>query len=250
MQIRIFEDRGLLNRISMNMTNLERRTFKVLTNETAKIENFLKTWENSRDRDSLTGSLGKNRSYFSIFGARHDSHFIQEMLALNEKSNKYYYIVSLEDSLDLILNHVCGCDPNRVRIMNSYSKVSRSLLSLDINNLDIKLSEFEGLDSNLDSYLMKGLIDDEVNYLSDLLTTLCGSCYRMLIYIAFYLESACGLSVKSVGRGKVLLGSNAKWEETQLEIVNNNLECNYRLLVNSYNREDLPEEQFEYGVIL
>lgn len=106
-------------------------------------------------------SMNKNsddfkRIYKSILDFKYDSAFDIEMLGVERYSKKYSVLFSLQDSLDFILNQLCGVDTELVRRIPNYQRISRGLLNINVEMLgQANFGELIGIDPRLDNYIAK-----------------------------------------------------------------------------------------------
>ena len=119
-------------------------------------------------RDVIS-NIDKERKYTSIFGKAKDSHFEIEKLGICKGCKKYTTILSLEDSLDLILHNLCDCDYDLLfNNIKDYQRISRGILSVNYDIMgNLTLNNLLGIDTKLDDYLisMNASSDDSYKFL-------------------------------------------------------------------------------------
>jgi hypothetical protein len=175
--------------------------------------------------DSVKGSYTvTNRQYEDIFGVKVDTHSELEKLGACQYCEKYTVIISLEDSLDYILQRLTGCSLDSVRSISSYKVLSRSLLKLNYESLeDLDLGYLLNLDPKLDEYfnLIYSSVESEDPYsafLEKFVGDLLRECDRILnlISIEFYhkcREVTDSVKLRSKSTCSYILTSSEKLEE-------------------------------------
>lgn len=84
-----------------------------------------------------------------------DYFFELDAMGVEKYSNDYIVVISTCDSLDLVLNRLCGADMNKIRNIDNYQLLSRALITGDLNLLsNIELKSLLNIDENLDSFLI------------------------------------------------------------------------------------------------
>lgn len=154
--------------------------------------------------------LDKERHYKNFFGMPIDSHFLIEMMGVTTTSKRFIYIISIEDCLDSILAVISGCKAENVRKMRDYDSISKALLTLDVENMDISMGNFLGLDENLDSYINSIEESDEGGFLKYFYSCILSYSAEVLKYIGFFMQyNLDGVSMKSMRNGKIILASDS-----------------------------------------
>ena len=247
MQVVLFEDSQWLKVRQRDLTNLKRRKFSLSEDYKGRVDKFIHSWKNEKDKSMLIDNLEQPRTYFEVFNSYQDSHFFSEMIGINDNRHKFYHIISFEDSLDFILSHLSG---KRLELlsamMNDYHSTSRALLKLDTHSLSIELAEFFNRYEALDSYIENKVLVNKGNELENFITQICSLCSSMLIYLSYQIQKRYKVSVRSLGRCRLLL-SGAEKIDDKIEIVGSKEIGNYTLNINSYSTYDLPDEFFKYG---
>ena len=114
----------------------------------------------------VISNIDKGRRYTSIFGKASDSHFEIEKLGICKGCKKYTTILSLEDSLDLILHNLCDCDYNLLfDNIKDYQRFSRGILSVNYDIMgNLTLDNLFGIDKKLDDYLINLNMNSKDSY--------------------------------------------------------------------------------------
>lgn len=193
-------------------------------------------FDNDDDRLDFIKLAQQPREYMDILGISVDSHFEYEMLGLSLTKLNFPYTISLENHLDLVLNFLCNSSIDKVRNMNNYEKISKAIMTLDLDNLDIKFEEFFNIDDNLNKY-MEGLLSLNKNELDTVKMFFCnilGTADNILKGIGFFLQGKGKVKVLSFSYGKIIIGCKEQFKET-LEIYKDEeklidlIPVNYRL---------------------
>ena len=161
------------------------------------------------------------RDYKEILGGLIDSKYKEEFLGQSTLSRKWSIELDMSGCLNLILSSLCGATLYDVRKMKDFEFVSRAILSLDLDNLDIPLHNLCGLSNKLDEYLRRHVIDNTCleavrNITNDLLSTQ----NRILFYIGLTLQQELDFTViRSVSLSKLLLQSSFEPKLDKLIVV-------------------------------
>lgn len=168
------------------------------------------------------------RKYRNVLGYNMDSHFIMELVGANQSSGNCNYMISIEDHLALVLNVLCNADPDKVKAMHDYSRISDSLINLNTDDMDITLGSFLGLDRNLDEYLNTTITYSEEESMLAFLTDLIRISEIILSYIGFHFSRECIGSVRSITHGKVCINSAVNLDDN-IELVFNDYTHNLKI---------------------
>lgn len=247
MQIALFEDDSINKIVAMSVENTKKRKFILKDDYRSSVTSFLDTWENNRDKESLLENVTTSRRYFNIFNSYNDSHFIPEMIGLNSICENNYHIISLENSLSLILDLVCKADQKKIEGLPRYNEISKSLITLDTNTLDINLEDLIADDRNIRDFISRHYVCDEIECMSNLLSSICGTGFRVLTYLSIAVAKNIGATARSFGRGKVLLGGNSELNDNVIELIGDSITHSHVLNINSYKYGNIPKENFKYG---
>lgn len=156
----------------------------------------------------------------------------------------YLHIISLEDSLDLLLNLLCNCDFNCSRGLENYKNISKGLTTLDLNKLNFRIYElYECLDDNFRLYINKlykynfDLKKLTYTFIFDILKT--GNILLEAIFI--YLRSL-KLSSVAFSYGELVFASDTNFFEEYNNQINIKEICgvDYILNVNTYSTKEFP----------
>lgn len=207
MQIALFNDDKTIN--------LMPRDFGLCCSKKCVIQdkNIIKVRKNLMDmrisNSNIEVLLSKERSYRNFFGMPSDSHFIIEMMGVTTTSKRFIYVISIEECLDSILAVISGCKAENVRKMRDYDSISKALLTLDVDNMDISMSNFLGLDENLDSYINNIEESDEGGFLKYFYSCILSYSAEVLKYIGFFMQYNLDcVSMKSMSNGKIIVASD------------------------------------------
>ena len=205
------------------------------------------------DRKLLISSLNaKDRTYSKVFNCDFDSHFVLESLGLAKSDLNYFYIVSLEDSLDLILNILGDTEIGLIKTMANYRDISRSLIRLNGDRLDYNLEDFINLGSTKLNNILVSIdsnSDDFNSFINNFVNEITEQVNRVLEYIAYYLKNQIpDLVIRSFESGKVLFGSVNKIDLDLIKVKYTNDVYLTDLVVNVFNRFDVPDFNFVYDV--
>lgn len=249
MQIVLYDDKTWAKHFDMDLSNLKSNKFTMSIDTNAIVSRFMEKWENKRDKELLSRSLSNPKRYFEVLDSYQDSHFIAEMLGLNEIRFKYYSIISLENSLDFLLSLMINSNLNELKYtMNDYDRISKSLLTLDTYNLDFSFECFQYNDSKLDSYIESELMPLKDKTLNIFMHNLHKISTKVISYAGFKLLKSIGssnASVRSLGRCRLLIGSNTQILDS-IDVSYGELN-KYRLFINSFECGEIPPEKFNYG---
>lgn len=96
-----------------------------------------------------------SRNVKSIGPYLKDYFFELDAMGVEKYSNEYTIVISTCDSLDLVLNHLCGVDMNKIREIDDYQRISRALITGDTDLMsNLELSKLLNIDEKLDSFLI------------------------------------------------------------------------------------------------
>lgn len=224
------------------------------------VEKFKDLCKYKMDVEELKNSIKSPKpKVVKVCGCDYDYHFIRKMLGGSElhKDRPYLALISLRDSLDLVLNQLCNSSIDTINtFVIPYDSISNSILSLDIydDNFKIPLFNFIHKDDNLDKYLdnllqsfndSDGRIED--NFVTKFFTSINDKCTKILVDIGYSVAKEIGYSVISIGRGMILLSGNEPITDNEINIFDkegNNLF--YKLYIQNYRNGSLPNLDFEY----
>lgn len=97
------------------------------------------------------------RTIDTIGPYEYDAYFELDAMGIEKYSNTYSLIASTCDSLDLVLNQLCGADIGRVRSIPNYKLISRALITGDPDLVGfVEINSLLNVDDNLDNYLVSG----------------------------------------------------------------------------------------------
>lgn len=182
------------------------------------------------------------RVYKSVLEFKYDSAFDIEMLGIERYSKEHTVLFSLQDSLDFVLNQLCGVDTELVRRIPNYQRISRGLLNIDVEMLgQANFGELIGIDPRLDNYIAR-MDSSALDYADFILkffgeiTECCNALLHKLAmqYQCFYKEQGKSLSLKSKNISSVVFASEIPVDDA-MEILED-----YFILIKSYKR-------LEYG---
>lgn len=127
------------------------------------------------------------------FGVKEDNKINLMKLGMTAKRRERVLIISLEDSLDLILNILSGCEPKKIRekLGDSYLKISRGFLTCDQELLeDFSLNSLIGIDQKLDDYLYQVFKNSvtEVEFLENFMFSILRTAQSKVISLGYYLK--------------------------------------------------------------
>lgn len=101
----------------------------------------------------------RDRNYDGLFGLKVDSHIELEKagLSADTRNHPYRVVVSLADSLDLILSGIAECDWEGISDkIDNYQLVSRGMLTLNFKLLqDMSFNVLFGIDPKIDLFIGK-----------------------------------------------------------------------------------------------
>ena len=260
LEIVLFNNKNLLNTIKANKNRYTAKNGNpfIPSEDNLKDNPLVKSFledeliEDSK-RKSLVNSLeSEQRNYSKIYESEFDSHFILESLGLSSTSLNYLHIISLEDSLHVILNLLSSCNLERAKEIKNYKELSRSLVNLSGDSLDCSISDFINLgDDNLNNMLVnlrnKTATSEEFIYkFMEEFTELVNG---IIEYIAFYLQGQiAGLSIRSFESGKVLFASQNPINIDRIELLSSGGRYLTTLAINSYERYNIPLNNFDYDL--
>lgn len=202
MQIALFNSSDVNRSISISYGNMKQKK--------ARLRSL------PREISSKFEGISDSKIFQDILGLDYDSHYVLEKLGLLTASRKYIIEIDISDCLDLILSILSGCKSENVRKMPNYSDVSRILLSADLDNFNISLGGFLGLDDNLDRYLLSISQVEESNYIETLLSEVYRVESDIIKYVGVYLQSCHQMVFRSVNKSKILLTTNENFEQQDL----------------------------------
>lgn len=84
-----------------------------------------------------------------------DRYFELDSLGLEKYSKKYTAVATTWDCLDLVLNHICGANIEKVRNIDNYKQISRALITGDFDLMSkLSFQSLVNVDDRLDEYLV------------------------------------------------------------------------------------------------
>ena len=102
----------------------------------------------------ISSSKHDDRKFIDVLGGSYDVYFPIDAMGRAYYSNKKTLVVSIKDSLDLVLNSLCGVPIESVRNIENYKLLSRCILSLYRSPLrGLSLDVLLGAHPILDSYI-------------------------------------------------------------------------------------------------
>lgn len=141
------------------------RSYAVLCKKSFDLNNHIKNLRvinipNDSYAQKILKSIEDNkyaiREYRCLLDNTCDNLYHLECMGLGKLSRSYTHIVSLEDSLDYILNKLCEVNRELIRSIPNYTQLSRAILNLDYEGLEsFSLACLMGLDDRLDNFLCK-----------------------------------------------------------------------------------------------
>lgn len=100
-----------------------------------------------------------SRVYENILSNSYDSHFSLEMLGVAKYARQYTIVVDFSDALDFLLSVLSDSDPENIRKIINYDRISRNILRFELGECeDVSISELFNADRNLVRWL------DELTY--------------------------------------------------------------------------------------
>lgn len=208
MQIRLFNDKNIIENLEKKSGKVKQRAFTFAGKEEILMKYAEKVYSNKEDRKNFLSLKVYDRLYKkNALGVDLDSHFEYEMLGLSLTSSAFCYTISLEDHLDLVLHCLTGCDMKKVREIEDYEKISRAIINVDLDNLDISLNKFFDIDDKLNNYLetLFSSTDNEIDCIKGFFINISQKAQDILKYIGFYLQGKSIGKVLSFHFGKIII---------------------------------------------
>lgn len=93
--------------------------------------------------------------YGNMLGVKYNKHSSLDKMCLTVKEGSFVTVLSIQDSLDLVLQYLCDCDAKVIRALPNYHQLSRILLNVELDYLDIvgEFSQLINVDDKLDMYM-------------------------------------------------------------------------------------------------
>ena len=157
MQIDLFKDAEATKDMVRLLKQIETRVFRLNCDKDTVLAQCT---EDTAFKEKMESIIDSPREYKSCYQCSYDSHFILEALGIGIDCKKYTVIVDLSDRLDYILHRLTGCPTAKVRALDNYSLISRSILNLDYDSLQsVRLGDIANIDESVASWLTQLLID-------------------------------------------------------------------------------------------
>lgn len=179
------------------------------------------------------------RIYKSVLGIKCDTAFEIEMLGIERYSKRHTVLFSLQDSLDYILHVLCGVNPEVVRRIPHYQRLSRGILNVDVELLDeLSFGHLIGIDESLDKYIagINRKSFDYADFVTRFFTELTECCNGLLHSLAmkykcYYKEQGITLALKSKTITSVAFSSDISIND-EMEVMKD-----YFIKINSYTKK-------------
>lgn len=148
-------------------------------------------------------TIKEERKYKNLLANNYDSHFQLELLGIAKYTRSHTVVIDLSESLDFLLSILSNCDPESIRKLNNYVKVSKDILNFDLDQSEqIPITDIIDLDRNLSrwfnelTYKKRGslctvdLQDAAYSILFSFYSELQSTLERTKDYIGTYLQKA------------------------------------------------------------
>lgn len=201
MQVALFDDNEVNDVMYRNIGKVKKSTLPKLAYSESELFNLL-------------GYVPTGRHYETILNYEYDNCYQLESLGLFSSSRNYIIEVDLSERLDLVFSILTGCNPVDVRKIPNYNKVSKALLTVDVDNFNIPLLDLFGLSPEIDNFLLE-VFDgsSEIDGLITLLKSLLACVDRIITYLGCYLQMHTLMVMRSIGRASFIMTSNKSYGE-------------------------------------
>ena len=165
MQIDLFNSSDLLREKKRLAGYLTKRNLEIV-NDVSEYASFTsKDVFTEEHVKSILANISRERKYNTVFGKTVDSHLEIEKIGVGNGCKRYTTVLTLEDSLDLILSRLSGCSYNKIFMrLQNYKLFSRAILNINYNLMsDLSFDNLLNLDDSLDNYLVRLSADSKDN---------------------------------------------------------------------------------------
>lgn len=214
--VNLFSDDNLCERMGKIKAPLVRRDF-ILSQDISNYEKYEGTdpfisWHVKE----VLSKARSNKTYDNkILPIKIDTHIELEKAGLGKDDKPYRTIISLEDSLDLVLGLMVTGDWRNIHKMEDYRRYSRGILNLDFDGIhDFEFGAVLGLDEQLDAYINKLVTYEEgmkrilFCFYRDTLVKAQDIAFYIAVYLKYlYQEQGVKLVIKSMSGSSVVIAS-------------------------------------------
>lgn len=201
MQVVLFNDDYVMKNMSRNLGKVKKSEMPKLSYTGEQLKRIL-------------GYEPHGREYESVLGYEYDNCYELELLGLFCSSRSYIIELDFSKRLDLVLATLTNCNPVDVRKIPNYEKVSKALLTVDVDNFDIPLLDLFNKSKEVDKFLFDIFCDvSEVEGLCNFLTSILGGLNNIISYVGSYLQSQCDMVMRSVGKASLIMTSNRNYSQ-------------------------------------